>query len=214
MGATDITGNSLDGAFPSIFFMTYDGHDVSQPQVVSGNTIDMSSAEVGSGAAGIAFNPSTHFVTVDRRTGKYSSVEISNNTITGLSDISIKGISVGESSADGIAGGVTDLNIFGNTISGTNGKGIQLFSHITGADIHDNIISGLAQGIRLFSYQSTFFPENNDIHDNQITGASAYLINYEGVSPIDLSENWWGTAERGDNRCKNDRRCGFFTLVR
>ena len=75
MGATDITGNTLNGAFPSIFFMTYDGHDVSQPQVVSGNTIDMSSAEIGSGAAGIAFNPSTHFVTVDRRTGKYSSVE-------------------------------------------------------------------------------------------------------------------------------------------
>ncbi len=195
MGETEITNNVFNGAFPSVFFMTYSGHDVTPLQKVSGNTFDMSGAEVGSGAAAIGINPSTYYVGPADRTGKYANFEISGNTITGISDISIKGISVGENSADGVAGGFTNLDIFGNTISGTNGKGIQLFGHITGANIYDNTLTGLAQGMRLFTYESSYYPEGNTIENNQISGASAYLINYEGSAPVDLSGNWWGTSD-------------------
>ncbi len=62
MGATEITWNTLDGCFPSIWFMTYDGHDVSPLQKIGGNTIDMSTADAGSGASGISLNPSTSYV--------------------------------------------------------------------------------------------------------------------------------------------------------
>ena len=75
-----------------------------------------------------------------RRTGKYANFEISNNTITGLNDESFKGISIGENSLDGTSGGFDILKIFGNTVSGTNGKGIQLFGHITGAEIYNNTL--------------------------------------------------------------------------
>ena len=96
MGASEITGNTLNGGYPSIFFMTYDGHDVTPLQKVSGNTIDMSAAETGSDVPGIGVNPSSYYVELARRTGKYANFEISNNMITGLNDASFKGISVGE----------------------------------------------------------------------------------------------------------------------
>ena len=59
MGATEITNNVFNGAYPSVFFMTYDGHDVTPLQKVSNNTFDMSLAETDSGAAAIGVNPST-----------------------------------------------------------------------------------------------------------------------------------------------------------
>ncbi len=60
MGASEITGNTLNGGFPSIFFMTYDGEDVTTPQKVSGNIIDMSTADADSGVAGIGVNPASY----------------------------------------------------------------------------------------------------------------------------------------------------------
>jgi hypothetical protein len=195
-GETEIKGNTLEGGFPSIFFMTYDGNDVATLQNISGNTIDMSAAEPLSGVAGIGINPSTYYVTADRRTGKYENFEISNNVITGVeTDTSIKGISIGENSVDGVSGGFTNLVITGNTVSGTSGKGIQLFGHITGADVHDNIISGLYQGIKGFTYASSFYPENNNIYHNQITGATDKLVYWTGSTSFDLENNWWGSDD-------------------
>ena len=197
MGASEITGNTLNGGYPSIFFMTYDGHDVTALQKVSGNTIDMSAAETGSDVPGIGVNPSTYYVELARRTGKYANFEISNNIITGLNDASFKGISIGENSTDGIAGGFDTLKIFGNTVSGTGltgGKGIQLFGHITGAEIHNNTLTGLYQGIKGFTYESTFYPEGNSIYHNQITGASNMLVLWEGTATFNVEENWWGSS--------------------
>jgi hypothetical protein len=200
-GETQITGNTLNGAYPTIWFMTYDGMNVAALQKVSGNTIDMSAAVPGNGGSGVAFNPSTSFVAVPGRTGKYDNVEISNNVITGLGDVSFKGISVGESSTDGIAGGVTSLKIFGNTVSGTSGKGIQFYGHITGADIHNNVLTGLYDGIKAFSYLTAFYPENNAIYRNQITGASNLLVEWAGTTTFDVEENWWGSSA-GPNSAK------------
>ena len=107
MGPTDISGNTFNGGFPSVFYMTYDGHDVAGAQKVNDNTFDMSAAEVGSGAAGVGVNPSTYYVTTDRRTGKYADFEISGNTFTGIADASIKAISIGENSLDGTSAALT-----------------------------------------------------------------------------------------------------------
>ena len=158
MGTTQITGNTLNGGFPSIFFMTYDGKNVAPLQLVSGNMLDMSGAEADSGVAGITFNPSTYnYGTVEGRLGRFAEAVITNNTITGVSDSSVKGISIGENSPDG-SGGFDILSVFGNTVSGTDGIGIQLFGHITGADVHDNVLSGLAQGIKGFTFEIHLLP--------------------------------------------------------
>jgi len=190
-GLTEITNNTLNGGFPSIFFMTYDDQDVTTLQKISGNIIDMSTADIGTGVAGIGINPSTYYVTLERREGKYSNFEISNNLITGLHDISFKGISIGENSADGSSGGFDDLKIFGNNISGTDGKGIQLFGHITDSDIHDNILSGLYQGMKVFTYESTFYPENNEIYHNTFSGNTVGIVNL-GTNILDATYNYWG----------------------
>ncbi len=95
---------------------------------------------------------------------------------------------------DGVAGGFDSLRIFGNTISGTDGKGLQFFGHITGADIHDNILTGLYQGVKGFTYESTFYPEGNTIYHNQITGASNLLVDWEGTGTFNVEENWWGSS--------------------
>ena len=195
MGETEITTNTLNGGFPSIWFMNYDGMNVITLQKVSGNTIEMSDAEAGSNVAGIGVNPATSFVDPARRSGRYANFEISGNTFTGLGDESVKAINVGENSLDGTSGGITNLMIFNNTISGTNGRGIQLFGHIRDADIHNNTITGLYQGIRGWTGDnSTFFPENNHTYHNQITGASDKLVQWEGTVTFNVETNWWGSS--------------------
>ena len=197
MGATEISGNTLNGCFPSIWFMTYDNHDVTPLQKISDNTINLSAADPTS-ITGIGVNPSTSYVEASRRIGKYAEVEISNNTITGLNNVDHKGISIGESSVDGTSGGITSLKIFGNTVSGTDGKGIQLYGHITGADIHNNTLTGLYQGIKAFSYLTAFVPESNNIYSNQIMGASDKLVYWTGTGAFNVEANWWGDSAGPD----------------
>ena len=194
------------------------GTTISDPsQKVSGNTFRYEPrGSWDSGAAAIGVNPSTYYVGPAR--SNRESTPTLRSPVTPLQafpDISVKGNQRREKIAlTVVAGGVTNLDIFGNTISGTNGKGIQLFGHITGADIHDNTLTGLAQGMRLFTYESSYYPEGNTIENNQISGASAYLINYEGSAPVDLSGNWWGTSDGCHHLPKDDIRGGIQPLVR
>ena len=211
LGATNVTDNTLNGAYPTIFFMNYDGNNVAPLQLISGNTIDMSTAAAGTGGSGVAVNPSSAFAV--NRTGRYAQVVISDNIITGLGDLSFKGISVGESSADG-SGGVGSLTISGNTVSGTNGKGIQLYGHIVGAVIQGNTLTGLFQGLKSFSYQTSFSPTGTNLDcnliegnvtgahilagdavatTNSITGNGVGIAN-AGVGTVSAQNNWWGCA--------------------
>jgi hypothetical protein len=200
MGASDITGNTLNGAFPTIFFMTYNGNNVTTLQKVSDNTIDFNTAVANSGGSGVAFWPSYYDASNPGSVvhlGRYSNVEISNNVISGLGDLSFKGISIGETSSD-CSGGFDALKIFGNDISGTNGKGIQLYGHIANADIHDNTVTGLANGIKAFDYVTTCFPEANNIYHNLISNASTLLVNWTGTSTFTVENNWWGASTGPD----------------
>jgi hypothetical protein len=194
VGPTDITGNLFNGGYPTVFFMTYGGVTVTGLQYVSGNTFDYSTADAGTGASAVAFSSATHFVGVPSRTGKYANVEVFDNTVTGLNDAGFKGISVGETSADGIAGGFDSLIIHDNKISGAAGRGIQLYGHIVGADIHNNTFTGLSRGIYGFNYLTAFFPEGNEIHGNSVSGASDKLVFWTGTTNFDVTNNWWGTA--------------------
>ncbi len=194
LGATEISGNTFNGGFPSVFYMTYDGNDVTPLQKVNDNTFDMSLAEVGSGVAGVGVNPSTYYVDTTRRNGKYADFEISGNTFTGIADVSVKAISIGENSLDGATGGFDSLQILGNTISGTDGKGIQFFGHVTGASVSNNIITGLFQGLKMFSHESSFWPEANDISCNQVTGATDKLVYWTGSGTLTAENNWWGDS--------------------
>lgn len=194
LGATDISANTFNGGFPSVFYMTYDGEDVTPLQKVSDNTFDMSLAAYGSGAAGVGVNPSTYYVDASRRNGKYADFEISGNTFTGIETESIKAISVGENSLDGATGAFGNLQIFANTISGTGGKGIQFFGHVTNAAVYNNEITGLFQGLKMFSYESAFWPEGNDISCNQVTGASDKLVYWDGTGTLTAEYNWWGAV--------------------
>ena len=198
LGATEISGNTFNGGFPSVFYMTYDGHDVTPLQKVSDNTFDMSLAEAGSGAAGVGVNPSTYYV--DDRPPQWQvprlrdlGQHLHRSTMTARRWQSIKAISVGENSLDGATGGFDNLQILANTISGTDGKGIQFFGHVTNATVINNEITGLYQGLKMFSYDSSFWPEGNDISCNQVTGASDKLVYWTGADPLTVEFNWWGS---------------------
>ncbi len=56
LGETEITSNTLDGAFPSIFFMTYNGDNVTTLQKVNNNTIDMAVADPTWYGSAVTFN--------------------------------------------------------------------------------------------------------------------------------------------------------------
>jgi hypothetical protein len=226
-GPTTITGNTLNGGFPSMFFMTYNGNNVTPQQLVSGNIIDMSTADPDTDNGGIEFNPSTSYVDPEYRTGRYHKVIISNNIIKGLGDASFKGISCGESSGDG-SGGFDSLSISGNTISGTNGKGIQFYGHIVGAGVHNNTVTGLLQGIKDFTYLTSFAPTGISVTCNRIEGNTTGVLILAGdatanrnvisgnttdadnqASPqvqLDFTDNWWGVPSTcgvlvGDINC-------------
>ena len=118
--------------------MTYANQPTTAAQVIHKNSISLPS--VGSGSNAVVFDSATDFAS-DRR-GKYTSVTITENTVTGAYGRTAIGLY--EWSADGTSGGVTNAIVKRNSITGTGGggggRGIGLYGNITGADIEENFL--------------------------------------------------------------------------
>jgi len=205
LGETEITSNILDGAFPSIFFMTYNGNDVTTLQKVNKNTIDMVSADPTWYGSAITFNsarrndPSTSL-----GSGKYTNISIVDNIIKNLpatSYYNYKGIYLVNDDPAGTGGETTDAVISGNQISGATGNnavGIKLSGKITGTVLSNNTIKDLSVGLLGTSNNNgagTQYPSTTTFSDKNSLSGNTVGVNWPSQSSLlNATNNWWGNA--------------------
>ncbi len=193
MGETEISGNTFNGGFPTILFMTYDGRGCHHAAEGQWQYHRYERCRRWHRCCRNGCEP-RHLLCgnqKDRQIRQFRDLEQHDDW---LARCELQGHQHRGEQPGWVAGGFGSLRIFGNTISGTDGKGIQLYGHITGAEVHDNILTGLYQGVKGFTYESTFYPEGNTIYHNQITGASNLLVDWEGTGTFNVEENWWGSS--------------------
>jgi parallel beta-helix repeat protein len=178
-GATNVSENTLDeGFYGSVvyFNMTYGGVDVTTPQIVHHNTINMGTgfhADSDYYSAGIVFRGS---YSGSLGEGKFADVQITDNVIYNMQGYR-RGISLSNDSSmvSGSGGEFAAPEITGNQITSTSTvetKGIQLLGLSTDADIGNNIVSGAGVGL-LLATRNGHAPTNALITDhNRISGST------------------------------------------
>jgi hypothetical protein len=208
-GATEISHNILDaGVYGSdaIFFMTYDGFDVTTLQNVSYNTFNMSTGgpfDYSHRASAISFNtPCAAWGLAD---AKFTNVVIQGNTINNLTSYR-RGI--GFWNGGGSGGGIISPVVEENTITGVAGStasyGIDFLvtgsaPAATDATVVNNVISNTAYGIYL---RNASCAPGALINYNNIAGNTVGLDNTAGPS-VDAQYNWWGKATGPYNPTSN-----------
>ncbi len=197
-GSTDISNNTLDaGAYgtDSIFFMTYNGIDVTTLQSVCDNTFDMSTGEAfdyDHKATGVSFTaPGAAW---DLGDGAFTDMVITGNTFNNLKS---NGRAIGFWNANNSAHNLISPQIAHNTINGVPGStdsyGIDFYGLTDNASITCNTIQGTDTAIYLRNGDAP----GTQIHYNNIAGNTEGL-NWTGLSTADASFNWWGN-ESGPN---------------
>jgi len=153
-GETEVSYNILDEGFygSTVYFsMTYGGVNITTPQKVHHNTIDVGTGfHTGSDyyGGGITFNSASHYGTGN---GTYTNVQITDNEIINMKGYR-RGISLrNDASGDGSGGEISSPIIERNIITGIAGEtesiGIQLTGLVTDATVSNNNIIGTYLGI-------------------------------------------------------------------
>ena len=201
-GATLISNNTLDvGAFGSdaIFYMTYGGVDITTPQKIDKNIIDVGTGSGKDNATGISFM-SSYSGSGPLGEGKYSNIEVTNNTINNLG-ASRRGISLyNDGLTDGSAGEISGATISGNTITGTSiipsNFGIRLAGLVDGSIVTNNTIKNAATGIQITTGRNSgsATPTDTLVHMNGLEANGVSVDNSATSTALDATNNWWGTA--------------------
>jgi len=195
-GSTEISHNALDAGswgIDPIFFMTYDGVDVTTLQNVSYNTFDMGTGgpfDYDHHATGVSFcSVYPYYGTTSP--AKFTNMVISGNTFSNLqSNRRAIGFWIGGTGNDLVSPTIT-----GNTITGVgnpaDSSGIDFVGSgdVSGATITGNTITGTAAGIILRSGDAS----GATINYNNIAGNTMGL-DWTGGSLADARFNWWGSA--------------------
>ena len=199
VGPVSITNNTIyhgpdDSASKDvIFIMNYGATDITTPQIISGNTIDVGGGTVFTNATRSVGISVTAQFTGGAGPGGFTDVQITNNTIQNLKPYR-RGISLWDNSS-----GAGDIiaTISGNTISAaptfTGQFGIRPIGSITNTIVSNNLVSGVETAFLGASYASGS-PSGTEVHDNSLLG-TVYGIDWSGGSgTLDATCNWFGTA--------------------
>jgi hypothetical protein len=204
VGETEVSYNTFEGAFPTIYCMTYGGVDVTTPQVVSDNTFEMQDTDPTWYGSAISFVGSYYNEDEgELGDGKFTDVTITGNTIQDLPYTAYgsgvyRGISLSNMDADGDGGLINGTSITNNTItgkSGNNAVGIKLFGKVIDTTIQGNVITGLDKGVLGVPDSSgNQYPQTTTLNFNDIS-ANTFGVDWPTSSPIlDATHNWWGDA--------------------
>ena len=199
MGPTEITNNTLYqnplkdfSTSDVIFMMNYGGSHNTQKQLISGNTIDMGWGTTNQRGAGISIASS---YTGGTALGGFTNVEIKNNNFINLKP-NRRGPGLWNNSSDGTGGDITNAVISGNTFSNAIGYvgeyGIRILGKATGTQIHNNIISGVTDAVKIQPWNG-HEPSGTAVHNNSLLGVVKGCNNLSSVL-VNAELNWWGTA--------------------
>jgi len=200
-GATEISYNTLDAGcygIDSIFYMTYDGADITTLQKVSHNTIDIGTGtKVDADRATAISFMSSYSGSGPLGDGKYTNIEISYNTISNLG-INRRGISLyNDAYGDGTGGEISNSTIKGNIINGITGSspnfGVRLAGFITNTTITYNQIIDCDMSFLGTDGRncSDVYPTGTLINYNNFENNASGLV-WEGTTVLNAEYNWWG----------------------
>lgn len=215
-GTTEISHNNFEaglGGGDVIFFMTYDGNDVTTVQNVSYNAFNMGTVELPSydtRATAISFNtPGAAYGVGD---AQFTNVVIEGNTINNMQSY---GRGIGFWNGGGSGGGIIAPLVKSNTITGivssTDSYGIDFIATgsspiaVTNAAILNNWIYNCAYGVYL---RSDGCAPGAQIAYNVIQNNIVGLDNTVGSSPVDARYNYWGDPTGPYNATSNPTGLG------
>ena len=212
-GSTDISNNILDaGAYgtDTIFFMTYDGINVTTLQSVCNNTFDMGTGEAfdyAHKATGVSFTaPGAAWGLGD---GAFTDMVISENTFNNLkSDRRAIGFWNSNNSAHNLIAPQITYNKVNGVAGSTNSYGIDFYGLTDNASISGNTIEGTDTAIYLRDGDAP----GTQIHYNNIVGNTEGL-NWTGGSAADASFNWWGDSSGPNPLGHGDNVTGNYTVT-
>jgi hypothetical protein len=175
------------------YALTYDGNDISELIAINGNTFQNFNG-VSVDVRGVT----------DTTIAKFTNVEIKDNTINAIGSgpelrhAGIRLLNTGANPSEAANGGVHNVIISGNVITGTSGAdsyGIRIDgpnNHIT---IQSNSITRVTNGIAVREQVAgAGFASDVTAHYNNIEGNTNYGIYNGGTSTLDAENNWWGSS--------------------
>jgi hypothetical protein len=205
-GSTNLSFNTLDAGcwgIDSIYYMTYDGVNITTPQVVRNNTIDVGTGINPGGSSsnkvtGIGFSSAYLGCTGVPDSGTYTQIIISGNIINNVQAWR-RGIAIDNFAwDDGTPGVITNTQITNNIINGNattpTSFGIRLSGLVTNTSIIGNQINQCDMsfwGRTGYYGGSTAYPTGTIIHNNSFTNSGEGLI-WEGASLLNAEYNYWG----------------------
>jgi hypothetical protein len=204
VGPTDVSFNTFDrgvrsAGISAYFNMSHTGTVVTSLQKVSNNVVNMANDpgpyNSGNASSGIVFNSAFTGTTV----GRFTNVEISGNTITGLESfrrgiVISNGANVGLGANGEITGLVIACNdLSGPAVPGAGSVGIRMLGQHAGPDIHNNSIADVETG---------FLARDNNGHiatgillnENSFTNIGVYAIDWWNNVSFDAESNWFDDA--------------------
>jgi len=209
-GYTDIGYNMLDAGcwgIDPIYYMTYDGTDITTVQRIRNNTIDVGTGINPGGSANnkvtaIGFSSAWkgYFATpaVDD-SGKYTNIIITGNRINNVKAWR-RGIALDNFAwGDGAKGEISNAVIKNNKISGVSTAatsfGIRLTGRVTNTTIQDNEITDCDMSFwgRIgYASSSTAYPLVTRVRFNDFAHNGEGFI-WEGPTILIAEYNWWGS---------------------
>jgi hypothetical protein len=205
-GSTDICSNLLDAGcwgIDPIYYMTYDGVDITTLQMVRNNTIDVGTGINPGGSSnnkitGIGFSSAYLGCTGVPDSGKYTNIVISGNSINNVKEWR-RGIALDNFAwGDGAGGEILNAVIKNNMINGVSTTptsfGIRLSGLVTNTCLQDNEITNCDMSFwgRIGYYgESTAYPGATQVHFNRFQENAQGFI-WEGATILNAEHNWWG----------------------
>jgi len=208
IGSTEISYNTLDAGcwgIDPIYCMTYAGTDITTLQKISYNIIDVGTGVNPHGPSdnkitGLGFSSAYLGCTGTPDSGKYTNIEISNNTINNVQAYE-RGIALDNfAGGNGSEGEISNAVIKGNIINGVSTNqtsfGIRLSGLVSNTIIQENQITNCDMsfwGRTGYYGSSTGYPTGTLIKYNNFEDNGRGLV-WEGATILNATDNWWGNA--------------------
>jgi hypothetical protein len=205
-GSTDIFSNQLDAGcwgIDPIYYMTYDGVDITTLQKVHNNTIDVGTGINPGGSSnnkvtGIGFSSAYLGCTGVPDSGKYTNIIISGNSINNVKEwrrgIALDNFAWGDGSGGEILNAVIKNNMINGVSTTSTSFGIRLSGLVTNTFLQDNEITNCDisfWGRTGYYGESTACPGATQIHFNRFQ-ENAHGFIWEGPTILNAENNWWG----------------------
>ena len=207
-GSTDISFNTLDAGcwgIDSIYYMTYEGTDITTTQKISNNTINIATGVDPGKATAIGFSSAYLGCTGVTDTGKYTHIVITGNTINNVKEskrgIALDNFAWGDGTGGEISNAVINKNIINGVSSNPMSFGIRLSGLVTNTLIQENQIKNCDMsfwGRTGYFGSSTAYPTGTRMNNNSFQNNAGGVV-WEGPTLLNARLNWWGALQMEDS---------------